>query len=168
MILRIIILWPRIMAVKTKKTLLTEEGFKKLSEELAHREGELRNKLQEVLNQMRSQGDLRENDGYSIAVEDFQNNEERINEIKKTLSNSEISANVDKSTVDVGSKVTVKDNDSNQKVFTIVGEDEANPLEGKVSYKSPLGESLMGKKKGEKVSIHTPAGETTWTIVSVE
>ncbi|MDD3475228.1 MAG: transcription elongation factor GreA, partial [Candidatus Dojkabacteria bacterium] len=73
------------MAAQNNSVLLTKEGFKKLQDELKKREGEIRKKLQETLNQMRSQGDLRENDGYSIAAEDFQNNEEKILEIKSRL-----------------------------------------------------------------------------------
>lgn len=156
------------MAVKEPKVLLTKEGYEKLSEELAHREGELRSKLQDTLNQMRNQGDLRENDGYTMAIEDFQNNEERILAIKKILSHAEISKANGNGKIGLGSNVTVKDQDGNVKKFILVGEDEANPLEGKVSYMSPLGQSLMEKKKGEKVTITTPSGETEWTIVETK
>jgi transcription elongation factor GreA len=156
------------MAVSNHKILLTKEGFKKLKEELKKREGEVRSKLQDTLNQMRNQGDLKENDGYSIAVEDFQNNEEKINEIKKTLEKAEIVSKKSSTTIDIGSKVTVLCEGEKAKTFNIVGEDEANPLEAKISYKSPLGSSLMGKKKGNKISIETPAGKSTCEILSVE
>lgn len=156
------------MAVNKNKVLLTKEGYKKLQKELEKREGKIRTKLQETLNQMRKQGDLRENDGYSLAVEDFQNNEEKILEIKDTLEKAEIVEEKKTSTVDIGSKVTIECQGGQLKTFNIVGINEANPLELKISYKSPIGSSLMGKKKGAKLTIETPAGETACTIVSIE
>lgn len=156
------------MAGNNSKVLLTKEGFEKLKSELKYRESELRVKLQETLNQMRNQGDLRENDGYSIAVEDFQNNEEKILEIKETLENAEIVKSKSKTSVDVGSQVTIECERGHLKTYNIVGEDETNPLEGKISYKSPLGESLMGKKKGSEVKLTTPKGESVCKIVSID
>lgn len=156
------------MAVDKNKILLTEEGYQKLMDELKHREGNLRSELQETLNQMRSQGDLKENDGYTIAVEDFQNNEEKILDIKKQLENSEIVKNKSKNSVTVGSKVTIECEGGNLRNYTIVGEDETNPMEGKISYKSPIGESLMDQKKGMDIKIKTPRGETVCKIVSID
>ncbi|PKN02589.1 transcription elongation factor GreA [Candidatus Dojkabacteria bacterium HGW-Dojkabacteria-1] len=156
------------MAVNKHKVLLTKEGYRKLQKELEKREGKVRTKLQETLNQMRKQGDLRENDGYSLAVEDFQNNEEKILEIRKTLETSEIVTEKKTNVVDIGSKVTIECQGGQLKTFDIVGINEANPLELKISYKSPIGSSLMGKKKGAKLSIETPAGETACTILTIE
>ena len=156
------------MAVNKQKVLLTKEGYKKLKKELDEREGEIRTKLQETLNQMRKQGDLKENDGYSLAVEDFQNNEEKILEIQSTLENADIVAKGKTNIVDIGCKVTIECRSGKLKTFDIVGINEANPLELKISYKSPIGSSLMGKKKGAKLSINTPSGETTCTIITIE
>lgn len=148
--------------------LLTKEGYKKLQEELKYREGELRTKLQDTLNQMRKQGDLRENDGYTIAVEDFQNNEEKIQVIKDTLEKGEIVTKKKISVVEVGCEVTIECKGGQKRTYKIVGEDETNPLEAKISYKSPIGNSLMGKKKGSKVSIDTPAGKTECEIIDIQ
>lgn len=156
------------MGAQNNRVLLTKEGFKKLQNELKKREGEIRKKLQETLNQMRSQGDLRENDGYTIAVEDFQNNEEKILEIKGRLEVAEVVEKKKVSSVDVGCKVTIECEGGKLKTLHIVGEDEANPLEQRISYKSPIGSSLMGKKKGTKVNIETPAGETSCKVVNIE
>lgn len=156
------------MAGTKRKVLLTEEGFKKLKKELEKREGKIRTELQDTLNQMRSQGDLRENDGYSIAIDDFQNNEDRILEIKERLDRAEVVEKKNKETVDIGSKVTIECQGGKLKTFDIVGTDEANPLEAKISYRSPIGSSLMGKKKGDKLTIETPAGSTSCVIVSVK
>ncbi|MFA5623006.1 MAG: GreA/GreB family elongation factor [Candidatus Dojkabacteria bacterium] len=156
------------MKIDKNKELLTKEGFKKLKKELEKREGKIRTELQETLNQMRSQGDLRENDGYAIAIEDFQNNEAKILEIKERLQRAEVVEKKKVSSVDIGSNVTIECQGGQLKSFFIVGEDEANPLESKISYKSPIGSALMGKKKGAKLDIETPAGKTSCTILSIE
>lgn len=156
------------MTTKNTKILLTNEGLKKLEDELKRREGELRSKLQDTLNQMRSQGDLRENDGYTIAVEDFQDNEERIVEIRDTLDKAEIVIKKKNSKVELGSKVTIECEGGKLKTFNIVGENEANPLESKISYKSPIGSPLLGKKKGDKINIDAPSGKTSCKIISIE
>lgn len=156
------------MAVNNPKILLTKEGVAKLAKELKKREGEIRTRLQETLNQMRSQGDLSENDGYTIAIEDFQNNEEKIKEIREKLEKAEIVIKRKSTKVEVGSKVTIECEDGQLKTFNIVGDTEANPLESKVSYKSPIGSSLLGKKKGSKVTIETPAGKMTCKIIDIQ
>ena len=148
--------------------LLTKDGYKKLQKELEHREGDLRKKLQETLNQMRSQGDLRENDGYTIAVDDFQSNEEKILSIRQTLENATIVEKKKTSVVDLGSTVTIECNGGNIRKYIIVGENEANPMESKISYKSPIGSSLLGKKKGNKIDIETPSGKAECTIIDIE
>ncbi len=156
------------MTGKRSQVLLTKEGYEKLKKELKHREGELRTKLQETLNQMRLQGDLRENDGYTIAVEDFQNNEEKILKIKEMLDNGKIVSKSKSLIVEIGTHVSIECGKENLREYYIVGENEANPLESKISYKSPIGSSLMDKKKGQKVVIETPAGKKEYKIKSIE
>ena len=156
------------MTGSNSQILLTKDGFKKLKDELKHREGELRSKLQETLNQMRSQGDLRENDGYTIAIDDFQNNEVKILSIKDTLGKAVIVDKKKTSTVELGSKVTIECGKGNMRTYFLVGESEANPMEFKISYKSPIGSSLVGKRKGSKVTIETPSGKTECKIISIE
>lgn len=155
------------MTGENSQVLLTKEGYKKLQDELNHGEGELRKKLQETLNQMRKQGDLRENDGYSIAVEDFQNNEERITTLKETLEKAQVVTKKKSTKVEIGSFVTIECKKGVHTTYIIVGEHEANPVESKISYKSPIGSSLMGKTKGSKIVIDTPSGKTECTIISV-
>ena len=156
------------MTRENSQVLLTKEGYEKLKKELTRREGELRTKLQDTLNQMRVQGDLRENDGYTIAIEDFQNNEEKILSIKSMLDNAKIVSKKKSLTVELGSHVTIECGKGNLRTYNIVGENEANPLESKISYKSPIGSSLMGKKKGDKVVIETPSGKSECKIKSIE
>ena len=150
------------------ETLLTKEGAQKLKDELKYREGELRKKLQDTLNQMRSQGDLKENDGYTMAVDDFQDNETKILHIRETLEKATIIQKKDTSVVNLGSLVTIKCEKGLLRKYSIVGENEANPMEAKISYKSPLGSSLFGKKKGSTITIETPSGSDTCKIISIE
>jgi transcription elongation factor GreA len=156
------------MTEEKEKALLTKEGYEDLKKELQYREGELRKKLQDTLNQMRSQGDLSENDGYTMAVTDFQTNEDKILTIHETLENAVIVDKKKATKVDVGLHVTIECDKGNRKEYTIVGENETNPLESKISYKSPIGSSLMGKKKEDSVIIETPAGKTKCKIVEIQ
>ena len=94
---------------------ITKEGYENLKKELKYREGELRKKLQDTLNQMRSQGDLSENDGYTIAVTDFQTNEDKILTIHETLENAVIVDKKKATKVDVGSHVVIECEKGNKK-----------------------------------------------------
>ncbi len=143
----------------------TKKGLEKLVEELRFREKQLRLKIANTLNEMRNQGDLRENDGYSMAIEEQNINEERIVELKDKIKNAEIIKTKKTSRVDIGDTVTLEN--GKEISYEIVGEDEANPLEGKISYKSPIGVAVMGKKVGESVKIVTPKGETIYKIKKI-
>lgn len=148
--------------------LLTKEGLEKIKKEIEYRENELRNELAQTLNEMRDQGDLRENDGYTMAVEENEQNEEEILRLKELMINSKIVKNPGKSKVDVGNKVTISYDGQKDKVYTIVGEDNANPIENKISYKSPIGDALMGKKVGNKFELETPKGKIECTIEKID
>jgi transcription elongation factor GreA len=124
---------------ETTQNLLTKEGFQKIKDEIEYRENELRNELAEVLNEMRSQGDLRENDGYTMAVEENEQNEEEIIRLKELVKNCKIIKKAGNGKVGVGNDVTISCNGEKDRNYTIVGEDNANPLENRISYKSPIG-----------------------------
>lgn len=143
--------------------LTTEEGLRKLKDELAKREGELRKKIADVLNEMRSQGDLRENDGYSMAIEEQNINEEKIRDLREKIQNAKIVKSKGKNKINVGDTVTLEG--KNTLTYTIVSEDEANPLEGKISHLSPLGQEIMGKKIKEEILF--PNGEDKYKIVKI-
>lgn len=147
--------------------LLTAEDYEKIKQEIEYRETTLRDSLTETLNEMRNQGDLRENDGYSMAVEHNDQNEEEITRLKNVLKNSQIVKTKNCNKVCVGSEVLVKCANGLNNRYTIVGEDNANPLENKVSYKSPIGEALLGHKVGEKFHIDTPKGPIDCEILEV-
>ena len=145
--------------------LTTKEGLEKLKEELKERETRLREKIANTLNEMRNQGDLRENDAYSMAIEEQHINEERILEIRLKIKNAKVVKDRGKDTVGVGDTVVLEGEKKLE--YQLVSEEETNPLEGKISYLSPIGKSVMGKKIGEKIQIETPKGSISYKIVSI-
>jgi len=144
----------------------TLSGFKKLKDELIKRETELRAKIADTINEMRNQGDLKENDGYAMALENQYVNEERILELKEKIRTAKVVKDKNKNIVGIGDKVTLKDGKSVK--YEITGEEEANPLEGKISHLSPIGQAIMGKKLGAKVTITTPKGANEYTIQAID
>jgi len=143
----------------------TKEGLLKLKEELSYRENELTKKITDTLNEMRNQGDLSENDGYSMAIEEFHINEEKILEIKEKIKNAIVVRDQNKQKVGLGDTVTLKGEAILK--YTLTSEDEANPLEGKISYLSPIGTAVMDKKIKSKITIETPKGKKDYTIESI-
>ena len=139
----------------------------KILKELEYRKNELRDKLRDTVDDMRQRGDLSENDGYSMALEESQANETEIQVLEDKVKNAKIvKANTD-SKVDMGDTVVLENGEGKTQKYQIVGEDEANPLEGKISYKSPIGKAILDKRKGQKVVIETPAGKTNWVIQKI-
>lgn len=144
---------------------ITDEGKRELEkelEELKGRRGEIADKIAEA----RDYGDLSENAEYDAAREEQGLVESRIAEIEDILLNAEIIKSGTSSKVGLGSKVELKTGKKTV-TYTVVGPVEADPLEGRVSNESPIGEALMGKKVGDKVTITTPKGEITYEIVSI-
>ncbi|HNW32879.1 MAG TPA: transcription elongation factor GreA [Candidatus Dojkabacteria bacterium] len=145
--------------------LITKEGLEKLETELKEREGKVRKHIANTLDEMRNQGDLRENDAYSMAIEEQHINEERILEIRLKIKNAKVVKDRGKDTVGVGDTVVLEGEKKLE--YQLVSEEETNPLEGKISYLSPIGKSVMGKKIGEKIQIETPKGSISYKIVSI-
>jgi transcription elongation factor GreA len=144
---------------------ITNEGKKELEQELEHlkgRRGDIADKIAEA----RDYGDLSENAEYDAAREEQGVLETRIAEIEDILQNAEIISGGKKGEVGLGSTVELK-TDSKTMKYTVVGPVEADPLEGKISNESPIGEALMGKKVGETVVIKTPKGEIEYEVVSI-
>lgn len=144
----------------------TADGLKKLKEELKKREQVLRVDIANTLNEMRNQGDLRENDGYSMAVENQQINESRITEIKQKIKIARVVKDNNKSVVGLGDIVTLKGEKDLR--YEIVSEEEANPLEGKISHASPIGLAIIGKKINTAVKITTPRGILEYLIAKID
>lgn len=145
---------------------ITDDGKKELEAELAvlkGRRGEIADKIAEA----RDYGDLSENAEYDAAREDQGLVESRIAEIEDILLNAEIIKAGKGSKVALGSKVELKTGKKTV-TYAVVGPVEADPLEGKISNESPIGEALMGKKVNDTVTITTPKGEITYEIVSIK
>ncbi len=147
--------------------LFTASGLEQLKKELAELTDVKRPHLVERLTVARSMGDLSENNDYQAAKEELAFTDGRIAELENLLQNAQVAQPSGHDSVDVGHKVTVHVNGS-QFIFHIVGEWEADPTQKKISPSSPLGQSLMGKKVGEKVEVAAPAGKILYTIVAIE
>lgn len=147
---------------------ITEDKKKALEEELKELKGPKRKEIIDTLEYAKSLGDLSENAEYHQAREDQGKLEGRIAKIEQILSTSQVAKNTSGDTVGIGSSVTVlKEGEKDKKVYIIVGAEEANMKEGKISNKSPFGQALFGKKKGEQVSFSTPNGEVKYKIIEV-
>lgn len=144
---------------------ITESGQRELErelEELKSRRGEIADKIAAA----RDFGDLSENAEYDAAREAQGLLETRITEIETILQNASIIRAGSSSTVVLGSTVELEANGKTV-VYTVVGPVEADPLEGKVSNESPIGQALMGKAVGDTVTINTPKGELAYTVTAL-
>ncbi len=147
---------------------LTESGIKELQAELDHLIAE-RSEVADRIKTAREFGDLSENAEYQLARQEQEKNEARISELEHILANVEvIKAPKGDSKVQLGSIVTLTDKDGKTKEFQVVGTVEADPLEGKISDESPIGQALLNKKEGEEVEIKTPAETTTYTVTHIK
>ena len=144
---------------------LTEAGFAKLQEELEELKGVKRKENLEALKEARSQGDLSENADYDAARDEQARIEGRIKEIENILRHSEIiKENSRTRTIAIGKTVIlniIKDGKviMQEKVYTIVGNLEANPFQGKISNESPLGKALIGNKKNTTITFKAESGQ---------
>ena len=141
------------------ETLLTYEGLKKLEEELEYLKTQKRREIAERIKVALGFGDLSENSEYDAARDEQAKIEARIQELEYKLEHATIIDNKDKSTVNVGSEVTViYVDDDEEDTYYIVGSLESDPFENKISNESPIGSALIGKKKGDIVSVEGPNG----------
>jgi transcription elongation factor GreA len=144
---------------------ITEDGKRELEtelEELKSRRGDIADKIADA----RDFGDLSENAEYDSAREEQGLVESRIAEIEDILLNAELIKSGKGSHVSLGSKVDLETSGKTV-TYTIVGPVEADPLEGKVSNESPIGEAVMGKKVGDQATISTPKGDITYAITKI-
>jgi len=145
---------------------LTQSGIDELKAEVESLISK-RADLAETIKTARELGDLSENAEYQSARADQERNEDRISEIENILQNVEvIKKPKGDSKVQLGSTVKLK-GDSKTKEFQVVGTVEADPLKGKISDESPIGQALIGKAVGETVEIVTPAETTTYKVTDI-
>ncbi len=150
------------------KIIVTDEGYKKLQNELKILQSEKRPKAVERLKKAREMGDLSENSEYVAAKEELSFVDGRIAEIEETLRRAQITEKSnDKSAVEIGDKVIVSVNGETS-AYTIVGELETDITNGKLSHKSPIGKALLRKRKGDAITIQIPAGFVEYKILDIK
>jgi transcription elongation factor GreA len=147
---------------------ITEEKKKALEIELEDLKGPKRKEILEALAYAKSLGDLSENAEYHQTREDQGKLEERIAKIEQILRSSEIASAGGGDVVSIASKVVVqKEGEKEEKTYQIVGSEEADMKLGKISNRSPFGEALYGKRKGDSIFFDTPKGKVNYKIVNV-
>ncbi|MBR2024410.1 MAG: transcription elongation factor GreA [Clostridia bacterium] len=148
----------------------TQEGYQKLIDELDFLKSTRRNEIKEALKAARDLGDLSENSEYDEARTQQGINEARIAELEELIKNAIVLSDdeVAKDVVSIGSTIVVKYADGTEKKYDIVGSNEVDPLNGKISDLSPIGSALIGHEVGDVVYITTPVGEKEATVVSCE
>lgn len=150
-----------------KDTYLTREGLGELKEKLNKLKTVRRREVAEAIHTAKEQGDLSENAEYVNAKEEQRRIEERIAEIESIIKNAQIITHAGTEEVSVGNTVVLKCN-GRELTYRIVGSNEADPLQYKISNESPVGRALLGKKKNEVVTIPTPAGNKECEIVEIK
>ncbi len=149
-----------------KQFYLTQEGVDELKAEHDELVSQ-RSPIAERIKSAREFGDLAENAEYTSARQEQERVEGRIAEIENILVNVEIIRKpTGDSKVQLGSLVKLNGN-GKTKEYRVVGTVEADPLNGKISDESPIGQALLGKEEGEKVEIHTPVETSTYKIVNI-
>ena len=154
--------------IMQKSFLLTKAGVTELEQELEGLVAQ-RGPVAESIKTAREFGDLAENAEYQSARQEQERLENRIAEIEHILSNVEvIKKPKGDSKVQIGSTIQLQSELSGKtKQFTVVGTVEADPLHGKISDESPIGQALLGKRVGDEVEIHTVTDQTTYKITAI-
>lgn len=153
-----------------KEVLLTQEGYDNLEKELEYLTTEKRAEIAERIKIALGFGDLSENSEYDEAKNAQAANETKIAELENKLRYAKIidESEIDTKTVQVGNTVKVLDMDFNEEEsYTIVGSTEVDLAQNKISNESPIGEALMGAKKGQVVEAQAPAGVIKYKIISI-
>ena len=151
-----------------KKYLLTQEGLQKLKKELDILVNERRKEVIERIQEAVAHGDLSENADYAQAKEEQSFIEGRIQELEEMIKNAEIiKSSGSRNIVSIGSRVKIRVN-GQEKMYTIVGSNEANPAQGRISNESLVGQKLIGTKPGDKIEVQAPAGKLTYEVVGIE
>ncbi len=154
----------------TDKVPMLQEGFDRLQATLTRLKSIERPAVVDAIEEARAHGDLSENAEYHAAKEQQGQIEQQIIEIEDKLGRSQV---IDPTTlsgdkVTFGATVQLEDEDKKKHIYQIVGVDEADAKIGRISFSSPLGRALIGRKKGEEVEVVTPSGEKYYNIKKLE
>ena len=154
--------------MEKEKHYLSSEKHAELTAELDALKKVKRREIAERLEFAKSLGDLSENAEYQSAREEQADAEDRISELENILKVSEIITAKHTSQVEIGSNIVIKKKGNGEEMkYQIVGPEEVNVLAGKISYLSPLGSSLMKKKKGDEVTVETPKGKIVYELIRI-
>jgi transcription elongation factor GreA len=149
------------------KNYMSAESLAALKEELKTIKDKTIPEIAKRIDEAKQQGDLSENAEYHQAREDMSWTQGRLYELEELINSAEIITAIKGDSVALGSKVTVKVGDKT-KEYTIVGPQEIDLAKGHISNESPIGEALLGHKKGDKVEVSTPAGVQIYEILKIE
>ncbi|MDE2041338.1 MAG: transcription elongation factor GreA [Patescibacteria group bacterium] len=153
----------------TEAQYLTSEKHAELQKELEFLKHDRRKEVAEHLEYAKKLGDLSENAEYHQAREEQAEVEDRISRLENLLKNAVMVGQGSKDIVTIGSTIRLEKNGDNKSfVYTIVGSEEADMSQGKVSNLSPLGSALLGHKEGDKVKVSTPKGEVAYVIAAIK
>jgi len=146
---------------------LTQEKFDEFTKELAELKGTRRKEVAESLEYAKSLGDLSENAEYHEARDMQATIEDRIAKLESLLKTAVIVSTHSGNVVNIGSIVTVEKDNKTSK-YTIVGSEEASVADNKISIRSPFGQAILGKKKGEIFSFHAPNGDLSYKLIDIK
>jgi len=153
----------------SKETILTPEGLAEIERELEELKGPKRKELSHRLKVAISYGDLKENSEYHSAKDDQAFMETRILELERILRTARVvKAGASNEKVGIGSTVTLLDIEFNEQIeYRIVGPAEANVSDNKISYESPLGKELIGKKVNDTIDVNAPVGVIQYKVLEI-
>ena len=154
-----------------EKVPMTVSGHKSLSEELDRRMKQDRPRIVDAIAEARAHGDLSENAEYHAAKEEQGYNEGRIKELESILGRAEVidPSSMSGDTIRFGATVTLIDEETEEeKVYQIVGDQEADPKDGRISISSPISRALIGKSPGDSIEVKAPKGDRAYEIEAVE
>lgn len=156
--------------MEEKATILTPEGLRKLEEELEFLKTVKRKEVAERIKQSKEFGDLMENSEYEDAKNEQAFIEGRILTVEGMLRNAKVINNHDvrSDMVTIGSTVRLQDETGEELTYTIVGSPEADPLHDRISNESPVGRALLGRRRGDKVTVKAPVGTIRYTIKAIK
>ncbi len=153
------------------RELVTPEGLEKLQTELSYLTEVRRKEVADRIRQAREFGDISENSEYDDAKTEQGLLERRISEIQRRIRNAKVvdPSEAETDAVDLGTRVTLRVvGKKKERTFQIVGANESDPTNGKLSHASPVGRAVLNRRVGEKVTVSTPRGSTEYEIVNVE
>ncbi len=154
----------------SEKMLITPEGYKKLLKEMEDLQKKQRPAIIKEIEEARAKGDLSENAEYHAAKEKHALIENRISELSEKINNAQVvdPSTVPKDRVNFGCTVVLYDMDNDEEIeYMIVGEDESDPSNGRISVNSPIAKALLGKEEGDEVEVRVPAGTRRFEIEEI-